>query len=213
MRPQLPSQARHSSIAAEHLGPWASLSPEQAAELLSPVEASWWIAGGWALDLLVGHQTRTHADLDILILRPDHRLFRSHLHDWDVHAADPPGSLRPWPVSETLPSEAHDVWCRRNASAPWSFQFVIEHVDGEERVFRREEAIRRPVASLSSRASRPGMPVLAPDVQLLYKSKGMREKGAADFDTVLPYLAVAEREWLRRALLATRPDHEWIERL
>lgn len=204
---------RDSPIAAEHLGPWAPLSPEQAAELLSPVKASWWIAGGWTLDLLVGHQSRAHTDLDILILRPDQRLFRSYLRDWDVQAADPPGSLRAWPVNEILPSEVHDVWCRRNAFAPWPFQFMIDDVDAEEWVFRRDKAIRRPVATLLSRASRRGMPVLAPEVQLLYKSKGMREKDAADFDTVLPYLAIEERQWLRCALVATRPDHEWIDRL
>jgi hypothetical protein len=46
-----------------------------------------------------------------------------------------------------------------------------------------------------------------------YKSKGMREKDTADFDTMLPYLPVDERDWLRRALVAASPDHEWIERL
>lgn len=200
-------------IAAGDLGPWAPLAPEHAASLLSPVEARWWVAGGWAIDLLVGHQTRDHADLDVLILRPDQDAFRSHLREWDLHAADPPGSLRPWRVGETLPSDVHDVFCRRHESAPWSFQFMIDDVAGSEWVFRRDHAIRRPVATLAGRASRPDMPVLAPEIQLLYKSKGMREKDAADFDTALSHLTLDERLWLRGALLATRPDHEWIERL
>lgn len=201
------------AIAAEHLGPWAPLSPKQAAGVFSGIDARWWVAGGWAIDLLVGRQTRPHADLDILILRSDQPAFRSHLHDWDLHAADPPGSLRPWPMGEILPIPVHDVWCRRDGSAPWSFQFMIDDVEGHEWLFRRDNSIRRPVATLSSRASRPGLAVLAPEVQLLYKSKGLRDKDNADFDTALPYLSLNEREWLRDALIATRPDHEWLARL
>jgi hypothetical protein len=41
-----------------------------------------------------------HSDLVILVLRRDHALVRDQLRDWDVHAADPPGTLRPWPVGE-----------------------------------------------------------------------------------------------------------------
>lgn len=81
-------------------------------------------------------------------------------------------------MNETPPPEVHDVWCRPDPSARWSFQFMIDDVDeGDKWVFRRDPAIRRPFASLSSRASRPGMPVLAPEIQLLYKSRGMREEG------------------------------------
>jgi hypothetical protein len=31
----------------------------------------WWIAGGWALDLFLGYQTRGHGDLDVGVLRCD----------------------------------------------------------------------------------------------------------------------------------------------
>jgi hypothetical protein len=201
------------SISAEHLGSWEPLQPEQAAELLADVEARWWIAGGWAIDILVGHQSRVHADLDVLILRPEQHLFRSHLSPWDVQAADPPGSLRPWLLGEMLPAHVHDVWCRPDSTAPWSFQFMIDDVDGDDWMFRRDKAIRRPVSTLTSRASRPGMPVLAAEVELLYKSKGMRQKDSADFETVLPHLAHGEREWLRRALMATNSRQEWVQRL
>lgn len=200
-------------IAGEHLGPWDPLSPEKAAALLAGIGAPWWLAGGWAIDLHIGRQTRAHADLDILILRPDQLLFRSLLRDWDVQAADPPGSLRPWPAGETLPPEVHDVWCRPDASNPWSFQFMIDDVDGEDWLFRRNRAVRRPIASLTGRASLPGTPLLSPEIQLLYKSKGMREKDVADFGNVVPYLNDRKRDWLRQTLRFTRPDHPWTERL
>jgi hypothetical protein len=69
------------------------------------------------------------------------------------------------------------------------------------------------VTTLSGRASRPALPVLAPEIQLLYKSGSLRDKDVADFDRLVPHLAVDERRWLRDALLATHQDHEWISRL
>lgn len=206
-------------MADEHLGPWEPLSPQDGGRLFSDCGARWWIGGGWAIDLLIGHQTRQHSDLDVLILRPEQHAVRAHLHDWDVHAADPPGSLRPWRIGEVLPSSVHDVWCRRDPSAPWSFQLMIDDVDGDEWLFRRDNRIRRPVATLSGRASLPGLPVLAADVQLLYKSgsprtkDAPREKDGADFVSALPHLAHEECSWLREVLLLTRPDHDWIGRL
>ena len=67
------------------------MHPDSAAGGLAGAGFPWWIAGGWAIDLVVGLQTRTHADLDVLTLRTDHLKVRQHLAAWDVHAADPPG--------------------------------------------------------------------------------------------------------------------------
>jgi len=200
-------------MAADDLGPWMPLSPEDAAELFAECRARWWVAGGWAIDLLIGRQTRPHGDLDVLVLRSEQHVVRSCLQAWDVHAVDPPGTLRPWPIGEVLPPSVHDIWCRRKPSAPWSFQLMVDDVDGNEWLFRRDNRIRRPVTTLFGRASRPGLPVLAPEVQLLYKSGSLREKDADDFDSTLPHMAVDERNWLRDALLATSPDHDWIARL
>ena len=196
-------------MAAEHLGPWAPLSPEEGARLFSDCTAAWWVAGGWAIDLLVGGQGRPHGDLDVLVLRPEQHVVRSYLKAWDVHAADPPGSLRPWPIAELLPPSVHDIWCRRGPSAPWSFQLMIDVVDRDEWLFRRDHRIRRPVSSLFGRASRPGLPVLAPEVQLLYKSgspgakDAPRDKDAYDLARALPHLALDERNWLLEALRVT----------
>ena len=90
---------------------------------------------------------------------------------------------------------------------------MIDDTSGGDWLFRRDHRIRRPVASLAGRASRPGMGVLSPDVQLLYKSRGMRDKDVTDFEMVLPQLTAGERDWLRRTLTTVTPGHAWIDRL
>jgi hypothetical protein len=137
---------------------------------------------------------------------------------WDLHAADPPGTLRPWPVSEVLAAPVHDVFCRRTPSSSWAFQFMVDDTDGDDWLFRRDHRVRRPVASLPGAASRPGLPVLAPEVQLLYKSgvaggSGPRPKDEVDLDHLGPVLDDAQRAWLVGSLSLLEPDHPWLRRL
>jgi hypothetical protein len=89
-------------MAGTELGSWDPMAPDEAAAVLGTLKVSWWIAGGWAIDLVLGHQSREHGDLDVLVLRRNQALVREYLSAWDVHAADPPGSLRPWSVSVAM---------------------------------------------------------------------------------------------------------------
>jgi hypothetical protein len=171
------------------------------------------LAGGWALDLFLGEQTRPHEDIDVLILRRDHVRVRAALAGWDAHAVDPPGTLRPWPVGEELAVQVHDVWCRGSVGGPWNFQLMIDNDEGDDWIYRREGHIRRSISQLAGPASTDGRRVLAPEVQLLYKSKGMRPKDQADYDAVLPALSPEQRQWLRGALMIESPSHVWLQDL
>src|SRR4051794_4598563 len=198
---------------AAELGRWDALTPEQLDDVMSVVSARWWLAGGWAIDAFLGRRTRDHDDIDVQILRPEHVAVRAALSEWDAHAADPPGTLRPWPVGEELAPEVHDIWVRRSAGDPWRFQLMIADVDGDEWVYRRDDRIRRPVAELTGPVSSRGRRVLAPEVQLLYKSKGLRPKDEADFAAAHPALDSAQRSWLADALATVSPSHPWLAHL
>lgn len=87
----------------DELGPWSPIALPALAELLAGVRQPWWIAGGWAIDLFVGRTTRAHDDVDVQICRDDQLAFQAALATWDLHAADPPGTLRPWRHGEVLP--------------------------------------------------------------------------------------------------------------
>jgi hypothetical protein len=168
--------------------------------------------------LHLGRQTRPHDDIDVLVLRADLPAFDRQSREWDLHAADPPGHLRPWPrrPSETrraLPTRVHDVWCRRTATGPWQFQLMISNTEDGHWIYRRDPRIRRPMCELAGPASIESRPVLAPEIQLLHKSARPRAKDTADFHATLPTLTHEQREWLRTALVRATQGHPWINNL
>ncbi|GAA0314785.1 nucleotidyltransferase domain-containing protein [Kineococcus aurantiacus] len=195
------------------------MNPDEVAHLLRGAGVPWWIAGGWAIDLHLGRRTRAHDDIDVLVLRPHLPQLREQLTGWDVHAADPPGTLRPWPVGEELPRGVHDVWCRPTSTADWRLQLMVDDlVDAgaggeQEWVYRRDARIRRAWRTLSGPASTAQRAVLAPEVQLLYKSAGPRAKDEADFVQVAEVLDSSRRVWLIEALRLTTAQHPWVDQL
>ncbi|MGV3490434.1 MAG: nucleotidyltransferase domain-containing protein [Devosia sp.] len=197
---------------AEHLGPWQPLSPTEVATLFADVGAHWLIAGGWSIDLFIGRVTRVHEDTDVQICRADLLTFQAALPGWDLHAADPPGTLRRWLPGEVLLPAVHDIWCRPSPTAPWAFQFNVVDTDGDDWIYRRDPCVRLPLAAISRR-SPDGLDYLAPEIQLLYKSKGLRPKDELDFTTVVGLLSPAARRWLDTALALASPDHPWRKRL
>ncbi|GAA4893337.1 nucleotidyltransferase domain-containing protein [Streptomyces coeruleoprunus] len=201
-------------MSEDTLGPWVPERPEDVAEVFAQADFPWWIAGGYAIELAVGHELRPHSDLDVLVLRRDQTLVRGFLADWDLYVADPPGQgkLRPWHPGEVLQPSLHDVWCRRTPKAPWSVQLMLDEAEGTQWVSRRAPAIRRPIDQLG-RTSETGIPYLAPEVQLFYKAKATREKDATDFEAVLPLLDAPARAWLADAIRVIVPGHPWLGRL
>lgn len=90
---------------------------------------------------------------------------------------------------------------------------MVDDTDGEDWVYRRDPRLRRPLASLAGPASDSSRAVLAPEIQLLQKSKGRRPKDEADFAAAAPALAPSARRWLRDALDLVSPGHDWAARL
>jgi hypothetical protein len=108
--------------------------------------------------------------------------------------------------------QACNPWCRPNAASPWALEVLFEESDGDDWLYRRNLALRRPLASLTS--LHDGVPYLAVEVALLYKAlRHEIDRNAADFEACLPRLNPDQRGWLRTALLAAHPGNPWIDRL
>src|SRR4051812_43144367 len=52
---------------------------DRAASIMTGFHGMWGVAGGWAIDLFLGRQTRAHADVDVAILRDDQHYLRAGL--------------------------------------------------------------------------------------------------------------------------------------
>jgi len=191
---------------------WRPLSVDRVRELFTGIDAPWWIAGGVALDLFIGHETRAHNDIDVAILRRDQQKFRERLASWDVQIAHE-GELIPWRRGERIEkSEHHEAWARSDPSGPWELELLLEEADGERWRYRREAALGLAVRDLGLRHD-SGVEFIRPEVQLLYKSKGARAVDETDLLYVLPHLSPAQRSWLVAGLWTTDPKHRWLERL
>jgi hypothetical protein len=194
-------------------GPWEPSNPREVTDIFTGCGVPWWIAGGYAIELAVGTPFREHGDVDVLLLRRDQLAAQQVLPGWELHASDPPGTLRPWLAAEQLPFGVHDIWCRPGPDEPWRFQVLLDESSGADWVSRRDARIRRPIVSLGS-VTADGMPYLVPEIQLFYKAKGMRPRDETDFSAVLPMLTQPQREWLSDAIaVAYGPGHPWQARL
>ncbi|MFI8453298.1 nucleotidyltransferase domain-containing protein [Streptomyces erythrochromogenes] len=191
---------------------WDPAPVPEVADLFRRAGRPWWIAGGHAVELAVGHPVREHHDIDVLVLRDDQLAVQRALAGWEWWAADPPGTLRPWQPDEYLPLGVHDIWCRPGPGTPWRVQVMLDESRDGLWVSRRNAAVRRPVAELGA-VGPGGVPYVTPEVQLYYKAKKPRPKDETDLAAALPVLAPAQRAWLASAVLGTYGAHPWVERL
>ncbi len=203
--------AREGAPTTKDLGHWNPMTPRQVADLLNGLSIPWWVAGGWALDLFIGRETRRHDDTDVEILKRDQLKLEGCLEGWDLHSAAR-GVLGPWSPGEWLGKDINSVWCRRSPGEDWALQVMLADAQGGAWVYRRSPDITRPLQDVGL-VTPDGIPYLAPEVQLLYKSAAPRPKDEGDFELVLPRLCSDRRRWLANALSRAHPGHPWLARL
>ena len=179
--------------------------------LLRGLGHEWFVCGGWALDLFLGRVTREHKDVDIAVARRDQTAVQGYLlrRGWKLEKAAG-GRLSPWAEGEELALPLHGVWCRNEAHDPAFFELLLNEIDGGLFRFRRDPAVTLPRARMSFESA--GLPVLAPEIVLLYKSSGADEH-AADFRNAAPALSGEARAWLKGALDKVSPGHPWAGEL
>ncbi|WP_232666294.1 nucleotidyltransferase domain-containing protein [Pseudonocardia sp. TRM90224] len=213
MSEQLPSGGTELSpddIEALHVR-WSSCwTPHEVAQRLAGIDAPWYVAAGWALDLFHGRQTRAHGDIEIAIPAAGFPELRHRLPGYVFDAA---GSGRIWadPTPEVL-SAVHQTWLRDPATGNYLLDVFREPHDGDTWICRRDEGIRLPYSEIIHH-TRDGIPYLAPELVLLFKAKNDRQKDQADFEATVPRLTSAQRATLTELLARVHPGHRWIAAL
>jgi hypothetical protein len=190
-------------MSAPEFGPWEPLTLESVVETFRSAPFRWWVSGGLALELHLQRSWRDHDDTDIGVLRSDLPAVHAQLSGWDVHVAAG-GQLSPW-RGEPLAADQGNLWCRLTATGPWVLDVMIGEGTEENWIYRRDPSVQLPWAVAVLRTAE-GVPYLAPEVQLLFKSKGLRSKDDVDASQVIPTLDARQRQFLGMSL---RPDHPW----
>ena len=191
---------------------WSPLAVEDVYQLFSGAPFDWCLAGGYAVEQFVGRSLRGHVDIDVVIFRDQQATVRAWLEDWRLYAADPPGKLRLWSEDEYLPVGVHDIWGHRPEVHAWELQIMLQEVDDQTWIFRRDDRIRGSRASFIDRSG--NMPVIRAEIQLLYKAQHRLSKDEVDFQACLPLLDPGAKDWLRTRLELLYPaGHPWSDAL
>jgi hypothetical protein len=188
--------------------------PLTVAQMMNNFPHSWCICGGWAIDLFVKRISRLHKDVDIAIWRNNQLVLRDYLmaRGWTLEKAVD-GQLFPWIDSEFLELPVHTVWCRNPNIQPDFIEILLNEHDQQHFRFRREFSITYPIEDAIVNLE-SGLPILAPEIVLLYKAKNASKKNNQhDFEVALPHLNCDRRTWLKSALARVHPEHEWLAQL
>lgn len=193
--------------------PWEALTVEEINHLMKDVSVSWWIAGGWALDLHYGQQTREHGDMDILIRSEDLDALKKYLGEsYELFIADN-GMLTQLEDSESLSVASGSLWVRKKQGTSWLFEIMLIDSENDEWIYKRDNQIKRSISRIGALTD-DGIPYIKPEIQLLYKggSSVIREKDHKDLERLLPVLKKNEIKWLYYSLRQQfNGKHPWLE--
>jgi hypothetical protein len=118
------------------LDAWRPWSPNEVARRLAGLDVPWHVAGGWALDLWHGRQTRRHGDLEIAVPRERFPAVRERLAGFDLYVAGA-GQVRPLPEGGVPPSDRRQVWVCDPGVRAWRMDIFCEPGDDRTWVCRR----------------------------------------------------------------------------
>jgi hypothetical protein len=178
---------------------WTPWTTERVAAAIDGTGA--WFSGGQGLDMWLGRVTRAHSDIDVSVTR----------NTWHTLTAALRTELTFFRAESGWLSELHDgiqeppvnTWCA-DSTGRWCLQINLEAGDTAGWRYRRDERVTRPWDATILTVE--GVPVMAPEVQLLWKSCRPSPKDEADWAAVLPALDDASRDWLRAAVRLAHPE-------
>ncbi|WP_083469150.1 nucleotidyltransferase domain-containing protein [Methylobacterium variabile] len=190
---------------------WDAWSPDELGQRLREAVLPWYVAGGWALDVAHGKQTREHEDLEFVVIRDDVDHFRALLRDLDFFTVNN-GKIEYLPPSASLPGDVWQLWGGDMRRACWRVDMMMEPGTPDLWIYKRDQTIQM-ARSDAVHVSETGIPYLAPINVMLFKAKYCRKKDQRDFNFFRNKFSTEEKEQLLVWLNELHPGHEWIEHL
>ena len=190
----------------------------QLRDLFAGAAFPWAVCGGYGLELFAGRPIRPHGDIDLCLpeaARPEVIGFLL-AKGWRLLEYRGMGKVKPLLHPE-------DSEPGRNLMAVLGEDVPVQFFPCEEEGLLYHQftpgltklnfidLLFQPVQEKAF-LLRDGLPILAPEIALLYKAARPEEEAARqDFDAVYPLLDEAQRQWLHAALTRQFPGHVWLQ--
>ena len=123
---------------------WDAWRPDELAPRLRHLQEPWAFAAGWAIDLFLGGEPRSHDDLEIVVRREGFPAVQAALPELEWFVV---GDGAGWPLDDA-PEEPFQTWGRERSNGLWRIDVFRDRWDGDTWVCRRNPAIRRPLAEV-----------------------------------------------------------------
>lgn len=209
---------------------------KQANELLQGQPFEYAVCGGLAIDMFLGYESRRHGDIDILAFYPDRDKIIKYMQSmgYEVYEMLGGGKCHHITDTENQVVAKNNIFCTKGNCElvhlyPTSekdvyfmdfehigltslnyVEFLFDEKSDTEFLYRRNHNIRLALDKAILFAD--GIPFLAPEVCLLYKSTDVQREGyQQDYEKATEKMSEEQRLWLNTSLIAMYPDgHKWI---
>ncbi len=175
-------------------------------KLFEPYQGTWMVAGGWAIDLYLNEQTRTHGDIEIAIPRREQYLLYEFLEKWELNYVES-GAFKAWKAGHWIELPIHEIHATLDG---FHLEILFNEITSERWYFRRDPAISLPLDKTIIK-NEGGIPILCPEAVLLYKAKHNEEKDLHDLKHTLQKLAKDSMGWLHKSIAYIHgKEHPWL---
>lgn len=207
----------------------------RANELLQNQGFEYAFCGGWAIDLFLGKETRKHGDIDILAYWTERDTIIQYMQSLGFQVYEMLGGGKAHHVtdiqdqlkckrnifcftqdcelvclSEANKQGIHSVDFKHIGQKKLNFiEFLFNDKDDANLFYARNHDVR--LALSDAFLVRDGLPYLAPEMCLLYKSTDIDREGyQSDFDNAILHMDQRQKHWLEDALEMLYPEgHKW----
>lgn len=205
--------------------------------LLKGQSFSYAVCGGFALDLFLGYETRTHGDIDILAFWEDRETIITYMQSKGYIVYEMLGGGKVHRITDIRVQEKlrKNIFCctedcelvrlydtdepdvywldfqHTGLSKLNYIEFLFNERTEDEFVYGRGERVRRKLTNALLETD--GVPYLAPELCLLFKSTDIERDGyQQDFELTIGKLSTEQRTWFENAMGLLYPDgHKWRE--
>ncbi len=207
----------------------------EANALLKGQEFTYAVCGGFALDLFLGYETRIHGDIDILAFWEDREAIITYMQSKGYIVYEMLGGGKVHRITDIRVQEKlrKNIFCcteecelvrlydTEEPDVYWiDFQhtglsklnyieFLFNEKTEEEFVYVRDERVRRELKKAILETD--GVPYLAPELCLLFKSTDIEREGyQQDFELTIGKLNTEQRTCFESAMELMYPEgHRW----